>query len=193
MTAGAGGAVPAPIDAADLELAEAVRKRDRKATADLVALHADAVYSYVLRRISPEVSLADDLTQDVFLSAWQNIGGYQGRSSLRGWLLGIARHKVDDYYRDSLWRWTTDEVDVGEAVSDDLELDAALDNARLRDRTVAVLNRLREDYRALLRWRYWDQKPIASIAHELGRTEKAIERMLARAREHFRREWEVEA
>jgi RNA polymerase sigma-70 factor (ECF subfamily) len=190
-TAPSGATAVAPPDFGDLALARAIRGRDRKATAELVARHADAVYSYVLRRVSPKVALADDLTQDVFLSAWQSIGAYEGRASLRAWLLGIARHKVDDYYRDTLRRWMVDESHASATASNDIHLDDAIDAKRLRARTLAALDRLREDYRALLRWRYWDQRPVAEIASELGRTEKAIERMLARARDHFRRAWEV--
>jgi len=41
----------------------------------------------------------------------------------------------------------------------------------------------------VLVWRYWDQRPLAEMAAISGNTEKAIERLLARARRLFRRRW----
>ena len=173
----------------DKALADAVRRKDRKATAELVEQHADAVYGYIMTRVRPNVADADDLTQDVFLAACQCIGDYQGASSLKGWLFGIARHKVEDYYRARVRASDLEEADA--AVAADVQLDSALDEHRLRQRTAAALDCLPEDYRLLLKWRYWDEKRTAKIASALCRTEKAVERMLARARAQFRREWEA--
>ncbi len=187
LTETSGGESAAGANAADLELADAVRLRDRKAIAEFVRCYADSIYGYIAARLSPNRADADDLTQDVFLAAWRGIGGYNGGSPLRAWLLGIARHKVEDYYRARLR--VADFEEAGEIASADIEIGAALDGERLRNRTIATLARLREEYRILLQWRYWEQKPTSDIARELGRTDKSVERMLARAREQFRKEW----
>jgi len=175
----------------DLALAEAVRRKDRKATADLVRAYADAVFGYVFSRVQPNAADAEDLTQDVFLAAYQSIRDYRGASPLRGWLLGIARHKVEDYYRARVRNLDLNEA--GATAVEDVPLDDALDDYRLRQRTRAALERLPEANRLLLRWRYWDQRRTAEIAAALGRTEKAVERMLARARQQFRQEWEAKS
>ena len=44
-------------------------------------------------------SLAEDLTQETFASAWANISGYKGRASLKTWLHRIAYHKFIDSKR----------------------------------------------------------------------------------------------
>jgi DNA-directed RNA polymerase specialized sigma24 family protein len=38
-------------------------------------------------------------------------------------------------------------------------------------------------------WRYRDDKSVREIAELTGKTEKAVERLLARARQAFRRRW----
>jgi DNA-directed RNA polymerase specialized sigma24 family protein len=44
----------------------------------------------------------------------------------------------------------------------------------------------------VLLWRYWERRSAAEMAAATGRTEKAIERLLARARGQFRRRWNRE-
>ena len=83
----------------ELQLVAEVLRKDRKATAEFINRYADSVYCYVRRRVVPKIEVADDLVQETFLAAWQNLGTYRGQAPVRSWLLGIARHKVEDYYR----------------------------------------------------------------------------------------------
>jgi DNA-directed RNA polymerase specialized sigma24 family protein len=64
----------------DLQLVRAVLRKDRKASAEFVALHADAVYGYVRRRLIPRVDLVDDMVQEVFLAAWDDLASFRGES-----------------------------------------------------------------------------------------------------------------
>src|SRR5262245_66463092 len=82
-----------------MELAAALLRKDRKATADFVSLYADAIYAYVRRRLIPRSDLVDDIVQEVFVAAWDNLATFRGESSLRPWLCSIAKHKLEDYYR----------------------------------------------------------------------------------------------
>jgi RNA polymerase sigma-70 factor (ECF subfamily) len=170
----------------------AVLRKDRKATAELVSLHADAVYSYVRRRLIPRMDLVDDLVQEVFLAAWESMPSFRGASSLRNWLLGIARHKVEDHYRECLRQAeplpeTEAEQDTGSFAEP--HLDESLDEGALQERIRQVLASLPESYRIALLWRYWEKRSTREMAERTGKTEKAIERLLARAREQFKRRW----
>ena len=86
----------------DAQLVAAVLRKDRKATAEFVSRFADPLYRYVRSRLAPRTDLVEDLVQEVFLAAWQHLDGFRAASSLHGWLMGIARHKVEDYYRGVL-------------------------------------------------------------------------------------------
>ena len=173
----------------DKALADAVHRKDRKATAEFVQQHADALYTYVLSRVRPNVADAEDLTQEAFLAACRSIGEYRAASSLKAWLFGIARHKVEDYYRARVRDADLEEAEGN--TSGSVELDSALARHQLQEQIVTILDHLPEQYRLLLRWRYWEQKRTNEIAAALDRTPKAVERMLARARERFRRQWEA--
>jgi RNA polymerase sigma factor (sigma-70 family) len=184
---------PRPSGSGDQSLVEAVLRRDRKAAAEFVAAHADTIYAYVRRRLIPRVDLVDDLVQEVFLAAWEKLASFRSDAPLRSWLLGIARHKVEDYYRSRL-REPGSEFDenamLAESISQQApDLDTLLDREARRSRTQEVLQSLAEPYSLILLWRYWEQRSTQEIAAQTGRTEKAVERMLARAREQFKRRW----
>ena len=173
------------------ELIAAVLRKDRKASAEFVALYADAVYSYVRHRLLPRTDLVDDLVQDVFLAAWESLPSFRGDSPARSWLLGIARHRVEDYYRSRL-RDPSPQVAADDDPADpaaDFRLEAALDREQLCRRTREVLEALPETYSIALLWRYWEKRSAREMAAETGRSEKAIERVLARARSLFKKRW----
>lgn len=176
----------------DRELVAAVLHKDRKATAEFVERYADAVYSYVRSRVMPRPEAADDLVQEVFLAAWQSLKAFRGDASLRQWLLGIARHKVEDYYRRRLRQLEIpenegdSEFEIAVIPRFEEELDRTLQREKIRQ----VLATLPESYGLALLWRYQEDRSAREMAEMTGKTEKAIERLLARARESFRRSWE---
>jgi len=145
----------------------------------------------VVRRLAPRRDLVDDLVQEVFLAAFNGLQSFQGTSSLRSWLLGIARHKVEDYYRSQLRvPMSLDDEERPEPAAGDLSVEELLDKANAESRTHAVLQQLPEPYGLVLLWRYWENRSARQIAEATGKTEKAVERLLARARARFRAVWE---
>jgi RNA polymerase sigma-70 factor (ECF subfamily) len=73
---------------------------------DIVRRHQRRVYrfSFMLLRDADE---ADNLTQECFLRAYQNLAGFRGDSSLETWLLRIAANLVRDQARNrkrSFWK-----------------------------------------------------------------------------------------
>jgi len=174
-----------------MRLVAEVLRKDRKATAEFVSRYSDCVYSYVRRRMIPRTEVAEDLIQEVFVAAWQSLKNYRGDASLRHWLLGIARHKVDDHYRKRLrtfdWQDSEDESIAEPSVTPTYE--EQIDRALLQKKTHRVLATLPEAYCLVLLWRYQEDRSAREMAQLTGKTEKAIERLLARAREHFKRRW----
>jgi RNA polymerase sigma factor (sigma-70 family) len=189
----AAGTAPETITAAqERRLVDAVLHKDRKAAAELVAAHADTIYSYVRHRMAPRVERVEDIVHDVFLAALSNLAAFRSESSLRAWLLGIARHKIEDYYRHLL-REPTPLDGAGDAVeppTDRPPIEEQIDRQRAAERTQRILSRLPEHYGVVLLWRYWENRSIREMADTTGKTEKAIERLLARAKARFRELWE---
>jgi RNA polymerase sigma-70 factor (ECF subfamily) len=70
-------------------LVEEAARGGREAFAELVRRHERRVYG-VVRRMAGDPADADDLAQEVFLTAWKAIGSFRGGSSFYTWLYRIA-------------------------------------------------------------------------------------------------------
>lgn len=70
-----------------------------EAFAELYRCHLDRVYRYILMRVGNRAD-AQDLTSQTFLAALENLSNYRSRGNFAAWLLGIARHKVIDHFRE---------------------------------------------------------------------------------------------
>jgi len=182
--------VGSPADE-DWALIEAVLEKDRKATAEFVDRYAADLYSYVRARLAPQYDQVDDLVQEIFLAAWENLSQYRGTGSLGAWVMGIARHKLEDHYRLRLRApESIDDFDQDRAVFAALpEFPQLVEQEQMRKITWRVLSSLSEPYRLALIWRYWEKASAREMALKTGKTEKAIERLLARARAEFRERW----
>ena len=76
----------------DARLVEAARRGEDAAFERIVARHQQAVRAF-LRRLGDSAADADDAAQDAFVAAWSGLRRFQGQSSLRAWLCGIAYRK----------------------------------------------------------------------------------------------------
>lgn len=62
-------------------------------------MYVDRIYRYIYYRVS-SVADAEDLTQQVFLKAWQAIVRYKKRASpFIAWLMTISYNVIIDFYR----------------------------------------------------------------------------------------------
>lgn len=149
----------------------------------LLALYGTAlpqVYGYLLARCGRR-ALAEDLTADTFLAAVQECRR-TATDPTTGWLVGIARHKLADHWRalareERGLRAVADTADTHDDPWDD-EIDALLAREVLAEQSPV--------HRAALTLRYLDGLPVGEVAGLLGRTERATESVLARARTAFR-------
>jgi RNA polymerase sigma-70 factor, ECF subfamily len=140
------------------------------------------VYGYVLSRCG-SVALAEDLTAETFMAAVAATKLGRVQEVTVAWLVGVARHKLVDH-----WRQVTREqrglaavgqeiVDFEDPWEDVLDADAAL----------VALARLSAPQRLALTLRYLDGLSVAQVAEHLDRSVHATETLLVRARAALRR------
>ncbi len=125
-------AQPAATDVSDSQLAIAARAGDVKAREQLFRRHSSVVYGLAVRLAGPRE--AKDITQDVFVQAFQSLAKLQNPAAVRSWLCGIAVRLVRRRLRrlklfDSLFQRDNDGLE--QALSAFAAPDVALELQRI--------------------------------------------------------------
>lgn len=112
------------------------------------------VHGFVLRMVRDEEE-ALDLTQDVFVRAYQSLGTFDGRSSLRTWLFRIAHNLCVDRHRRKGLRphertLPTDPTEAQEVADERWNPESLVIDDELRACVEAAIGELSEKLRAVL-------------------------------------------
>ena len=144
--------------------------------AELYEQNFERVYAFVVRRVRDRAE-AEDVVSEVFYKALKGIDGYEERGvPFAAWLYTIARNVVCDRARQAGREEPLDDRDEPSS-SDDVERRALL------FRLVETLPTAQRD---VLVARFAEQRSIADVARQLGRSEGAVKQLQLRAIEALR-------
>lgn len=143
------------------------------------------VYSYLINRCGGVRAIAEDLTQETFEAAVTTIGNRNGTIVSVAWLIGVARHKLLDHYRRT-GREDRKLARFRERAPENEQL-LTWEGEDSRDKALAALERLPANQRAAMVLRYLDDLPVPEIAKAMRKSIHAVESLLARGREGFKR------
>lgn len=143
------------------------------------------VYSYLINRCGGVRALAEDLTQETFEAAIKTIGNGNGTAVSVAWLIGVARHKILDHYR----RTGREDRKLSRFSDQTSEPDELLvwEGEASRDKALAALELLPSNQRSAMVLRYFDDLSVPDIAKAMRKSVHAVESLLARGREGFKR------
>jgi RNA polymerase sigma-70 factor (ECF subfamily) len=82
----------------DLGVLRKAQRGDERAFSLIIRAYETPVYNYVLRLVGDR-SLAEDLTQEVFLRVFQGLPGFSLRSKFTTWLFQVTKNRVLDELR----------------------------------------------------------------------------------------------
>jgi RNA polymerase sigma-70 factor, ECF subfamily len=141
------------------------------------------LYRYCYWLAGADAAAAEDLRQETLLAAISGIAHYRGEVPLFAWLSGIARHKASDVRRGRRRHMVLHEA--GDAAGAEPSPEAGAASSELNAQVVDTLWSLPRDYRIALLARYVEEESVGSVAARLGRSYKAAESVLSRARQAF--------
>ena len=156
----------APSQQSDLELVGRVAKGDRAAVRLLFMRHHARIFRFVARQTGSE-SMADDIANEVFLELWKQAPGFEGRSQVSTWLLGIARFKALSHLRKRKEEWI-DDADAAAVpdTADTPEVAVMKDNKASALR--GMVNALPEEQRSVIDLAYYHGRSVTEIAEILS-------------------------
>jgi RNA polymerase sigma-70 factor (ECF subfamily) len=166
------------------ELLTRARQGDREAFGDLYERHLDAIYRYVFYRVE-DAADAEDLTETVFLKAWNALAGYRpGEVPFSAWLYRIAHNAIIDRHRT---RKAHLPLDAQTMLADNL--DSPEDQLDLKQRVEALvkaMRRLRPTHQQVLTLRFIGGLSHAETGRVLRRSEAAVRVLQHRALSELR-------
>ncbi len=168
----------------------ALRSRDQQAWSDTYDRYVTASYAFIAHLVKGDRPLAEELHQETWLIAMSAIEQFApGKGEFRGWLFGIAKKRVAMHFRRASGRnEQLHESDHDQAMAAITELMPA-DVIEEVERVAAVraaLEELGDDARRVLVHKYIDSLSVTEIAERVGKSPKAVESMLTRARLRMR-------
>lgn len=144
------------------------------------------VFSYVNNKETME-----DITQEVFITAFQNLNRFKGESSIKTWLYRIAINKSKDYLKSWHYRYTSlvhffHEKDSGRNVEN--EILKSLRNQELAN----VIMSIPIKYREIIILYYYHDQDTTEISNLLRVNVSTVRTRLTRAREIIKRRFDSE-
>ena len=157
------------------------RAGDTAAFSALVRRHQDRVFGFILRMLDARDE-AMELTQDVFVKAWQALPGWRPEARFSTWLLQIARNAaLDQLRRRRLIQFAP--LDDGMDVADTAPGPEARYASRQRQALLEnALQQIAAEHREILLLREIEDLSYAELAAVLGIAEGTVKSRLARAR-----------
>lgn len=135
-------------------------------------------YSYVLTQ---KHDMADDITQDTFIQAFRSLDSFRGESTVKTWLLRIARNKTINYKRSAFFR----KIVLMDYVQNDISTPSAemtYFDGQFVDRIWELVLRLPMKQREIILLNAHYQMPLEDMADILGLPEGTVKSRLHRAR-----------
>jgi RNA polymerase sigma-70 factor, ECF subfamily len=180
----------------DQHLVDQLLRGERAAFDEFFNEYYPKLYRFVKRRMPHDPSAAEDVAQATLCRGLESLHTWRGEAALMTWLCTLCRRELGARWRESR-PYSTAPV----LAEDDPEIRSALESllagestdpliaagrAEVRDNIVAALDYLPAPYGDILEWKYVRDMSVADIALRLGRSAKATESLLTRARDAFR-------
>jgi len=140
---------------------------------EIYNIFLDQIYRYVFYQVKDKMT-AEDLTEEIFLKAWEAMGKYKQKSlSFSAWLYRIAHNHVIDYFRTRRQHLALD--DVISAAPDDPEREA--EEKAMQRELAEVISSLPPQQKQVIILKFIEGLENEEIARIMGKRQGAV-RML---------------
>lgn len=178
----------------DAELVARICRRDAAALREFHDRFSRCLYHFVFYRVGCNHPDTEDVVQEVMMAAIRGMPNFAARSTLFSWLCGIAKHKIARLHAARGKASTIESV--LSSVNGDIDLILqqvdqspppleVIEKEEVRNMVGAAMASLQPAYRLALELKYASGLSVKEIADRIGKTPKAVESTLTRARETF--------
>jgi RNA polymerase sigma-70 factor (ECF subfamily) len=150
----------------------------------------EPLYRYVQWRCGGQRDWADEIVQDTWLVAVRSVRRFDPKkAAFLAWMRGVAANVLRNDLRRRRRSPKFQQPADGQ-MCETCPSETPSDDRRREEQVAAALDALAEREEAVLRAKYLEGMSVAEIASARGETPKAVESLLSRARQAFRRVYE---
>src|SRR3954447_4267558 len=185
--------VAEPIADDDHRLVAAVRRGDDRAFEALYARYHRRIHAYVYGMVKDH-QRAEDVTQDVFMSAVRRMRATERPIAFKPWIYEIAKNACIDQFRRSRRAeevsFDDGEGDQGRLVASEPPPDAAVDAKQQLDHLCGAFGGLSDSHHEILVLREFEGLSYREIGDRMGLSRPGVESTLFRARKRLTEEYD---
>ena len=177
----------------DAELVQQVLQGNQEAFGCLVKKYQKGVHTLAWRKIG-DFHIAQEITQDAFLKAYQKLGTLKNHNLFAGWLYVIAAHLCSDWHREnpqpleSLETLDASEMEQMSYSRYIAEKQAIQADETRREIVKKLLQKLPESERTVITLYYFGEMTSEAIGEFLGVSANTVRSRLSRARNRLKKE-----
>jgi RNA polymerase sigma-70 factor (ECF subfamily) len=178
----------------DLELIEAFKSGDQRAYEEIVSRYTDRAFA-LASRMTRNQEDAEEVLQDVFVTVYRKIGGFEGKSSFSSWLYRVTvnaslmkiRKRKQDQSTSVEDLMSNDQQQLAFRCSEEDEVDSITLRKEVLEQLQSAISRLPDDYRPVFILRDIDGLTSKEVGKILNLTVPAVKSRLHRSRLMLRR------
>ncbi|WP_025763821.1 RNA polymerase sigma factor [Dyadobacter tibetensis] len=145
----------------------------RNAFNQLVRKYQQKVY-WLVRKMVVDHDDANDITQDVFIKAWNALEKFRGDSKIYTWLYRVASNEAINFLNKKKRRFFVPLHDVENELSQKLESDPELSGDAIQLKLQKALLKLPEKQRLVFNLKYYEELPYEEISEITGTSVGAL-------------------
>lgn len=168
---------------------ESVLRGNRDAYASIIDEYQSMVFRYTWQIVKNQ-DIAEDLTQETFIKAYEKLHQYRTDAAFKGWLLRIARNNAMNYFRKNKTQDVSLDEDNGLQEYLPETKSKSPDKAAIDSEKEEILNRaisqLSKEKREIILLHYYEEMSLAEIAELMDKKTGAIKTAIHRIRLEIR-------
>ncbi|MBN1537056.1 MAG: sigma-70 family RNA polymerase sigma factor [Anaerolineales bacterium] len=154
---------------------------DRDAFNSLYQIYLNAIYRYIYFRIA-HIKDAQDLTEQVFLNAWDALPAYQDRGHpFSSWLYRIAHLIVGNYHREKQKNQITDQASSINQARDQVSILKQIIKTQDTETLARAISQLPHDQQQVIVLRFIEGLNHGEVSQLMARSQSACRILQSRA------------
>ncbi len=159
----------------------------------LMKRYETKILRYINRLTNVSHEEAEDILQEIFIKAYQNLNGFNQKLKFSSWIYRIAHNEIINQYRKNKLRLAViplnieDKANLIDSISDKTETNGEYESLENAEKIREALAMLPDKYREILVLRYLEDKSYNEISDILRKPPGTVATQINRAKASFKK------